>query len=411
MRGGAAALAAALLALAAPAGAAPEPQLALLQDGQGLSGLSRRSSDVAASPDGRHVYAACPLGLLAFRREADGRLAFVEEQVLTAPVTRVVVPDDGLGVLGVAANTGVAAVVSYLRNGADGKLTFVEAESESLSSAAYSLAASHDGKLVYVTSPGQDAVLTYARNARTGELVFAQRIRASDPGVSGLVDPTHVAVSPDDRDVYVAAFVPDGEAPRPAVALLRRAADDSLAFVEAVETGALATAAGASDLLVAPDGGEVLLLDGGALPAGGAAVLRFARDGADGRLAFAGKEALEAPGFLAVVLNWLAMRPDGRRLFAGGLVSAPAGGAVLAYDRAADGALTPRANAGVGLVVTGRGAVGPEGRYVYTSEAQGVRVLVPEAGGAAAAPAALAALALSRRGRGARPPARASARA
>jgi hypothetical protein len=48
-------------------------------------------------------------------------------------------------------------------------------------------------------------------------------------------------------------------------------------------------------------------------------------------------------------------------------------------------------------VFTSRGAVSPDGRFVYTNLAQGVRVLVPEASGAAGAALALAALARSRR--------------
>lgn len=414
MRSRSATLLGALLALAAPAVAAPEPPLALLQEGQGLALLSRRSTDVAASPDGRHVYAACGLGTLAFRREADGKLAFVEEYPLNTPETRVVVPADGLGVLAIATSAGVGGIVSFLRNGADGKLTFVEAEAENLQASAYSLAVSHDGRRVYVTSPGQDAVVVQSRDPQTGVLAFVQRIRASDPGVSGLVDPTWIAVSPDDQHVYVTAFAQDGAELRPTIVLLRREPDDTLAFAGALETGALAAGAiGLGDLLVAPDGAEVLALDSGALPGGGAALLRFARDGAGGQLAFTGKEPFEASGFFAGVLNWMALRPDGRRVFSGGLRSTPAGGVALTHERAAGGALTPLASLPIGaggLVVTSRGVVSPDGRYVYTSEAQGVRVLVPEP--RAAALGAAAVLALSRRrARRARPPVRASARA
>jgi 6-phosphogluconolactonase (cycloisomerase 2 family) len=403
------ALAAALLALVRPAAAAPEAQLALLQDGQSLSGGARRSADVVASADGRHVYAAASGYVLALRREASGTLAFVEEHALATPGARIVAPGDGLGVLALASAPGVAVIVSFLRNPADGKLTGVENETQNLANSGHSLAVSRDGRLVYASSPGQDAVVVYDREPATGVLVFAQRLAESDADVSGLIDPTSLAVGPDDRHVYAAAFRRDGDAFREVVALLRREPDDALTFVESVDTPTLAGAPGLADLVIAPDGTEVLALDSGALPASDAtapAVLRYARDPADGRLSFAGAEPLVEPGFFAGTLEWLALRPDGERLFAGGLsLTEPAhpDGAVVAWARAS-GALTPliRVDLGDGVTpgpITSRGAVSRDGRFVYTNLAQGVRVLVPEPGAAAAgsALATLAALAFSRR--------------
>lgn len=402
MRGGAgaAALAGALLVLAGAA-AASEPALVLLENGQGLSGLSRRSSDVAASPDGRHVYAVTPGWTIALRREANGKLAVVEEYAIATPGTRVVAPSDGLGLLVLASTSGTAVIVSYLRNGADGKLTGVENEGQNLANSGHSLAASHDGKLVYVTSPGQDAVVAYDRVPATGVLVFAQRVAESDADVSGLVDPTSLAVSPDDRNVYVAAFRRDGDEFFETIVSLRREEDDALRFVGAVDTGPLAGGPGIADLLATPDGAEVLALDSGALAGGGPAVLRFARDPGDGRLSFVAAEPLAEPGFFLGTLYWMALRPDGGRLFAGGLsVTVPSQptGVVAAWALRNEGALDSLTTVDT-QVFTDRGAVSPDGRYVYTNLAQGVRVLVPETSGAAGAAAALAALALGRRGR------------
>jgi hypothetical protein len=392
----------ALLAAAAPSGARAE-ELALLQEGQGLSGGGRRSSDVAASPDGRHVYAAAPSWTIALRRRPDGRLARlvgedVGEYPLGTPGVRVVVTADGGGVLVLLSSPGVAAVVSYLRDAQSGALTVVEAESVNLLGSVYALAASADGTRVFVSSPGQDGIVVYARDPATGALAFAQRVREVDAGVEGLVDPTALAVGPGDRHLYAAAFVQVQGAFREVVALLRREEDGSLAFVEAVETGALVGTPGLGDLALAPDGAELLALDSGSLLARGAAVLRFARDAEDGRLAPPVRETLAAPGFFDGVLSWLALSPDGGRAVFGGLSFVPATEAVVtSYERDPAGALAPRAGVAVGPITT-RGAVSPDGRFVYTSDAQGVRVLVPEAG-AGAAPAALVALALRRRAR------------
>lgn len=417
---GAAGLAGALLLVAAAAGAPAaelallQSELALLQDGQGLAGVSRRSNDVAVSPDGRHVYASTPAWAIALRRLPDGRLARLEgedvgEYPLNTPGVRVATTADGGGVLVLVSSASAAAVVSYLRDADTGRLTFVENENANLMASAFALAPSRDGTRVYVTSPGQDGVVVYGRDPATGALVFVQRVRQQDAGVDGLRDPNEIVVSPDDQHVYVSAFRQDGTAFRETVAVLRREGDGTLAFVEAVETGPVAGAPGLADLRVTPDGAELLVLDGGKPGFESAAVLRFARDPEDGRLAAPVRAPLDAPGLFSGTAAWLGLRPDGTRIYLGGLSLAPTtAGVVLACARDETGALAPLDAVDVG-VISGRGAVSPDGRAVYTSAAQGVRVLVPEPRGAAAALGALVALSLRRRPR--RPARRGAARA
>jgi DNA-binding beta-propeller fold protein YncE len=397
---GAAGLVGALLLVAAAA-EATAAELTLLQDGQGLAGFSRRSSDVAVSPDGRHVYASAPAWTIALRRLPDGRLARLEgedvgEYPLNTPGARVAATADGGGVLVLVSGAGVASVVSYRRAADTGRLTFVENENANLMGSAFALAPSHDGTRVYVTSPGQDGVVVYGRDPATGALGFVQRVRQQDAGVDGLWDPNEIAVSPDDRSVYVSAFRKDGAEFRETVAWLRREGDGTLRFLGALETGPLSGSPGLADLRVTPDGAELLALDGGQLGVASAAVLRFARDPEDGRLAAPIRAPLDAPGLFAGTAAWLGLRPDGARLFVGGLSLVPTAGLVVAYARDADGALAPLDAVDVG-VVSGRGAVSPDGRAVYTSAAQGVRVLVPEPRGAGAAPGAFVALILLRR--------------
>lgn len=402
----------AALAPAAPVAAEPELQLAVLQNDQGLSDVT---SDVAVSPDGRHVYASgdifttSPGFLVALQRLPDGKLAVTEEYPLGPAVTRVVVPSDGQGVLALASAGGLAAVMSFQRNEADGKLTWVEDETAQLGNSVEALAASGDGRRVYVTSPGQNALLVYARDLEAGTLTFAQKIRNTDPGVTGLVIPTLLAVSPDDRHVYVSGLRQDGVEYHDTIVLLRRELDDSLAFVEALDVDAFVSDL-AVDMHLTPDGAELLVLDGGKLPDGGAALRRYARNPADGRLSFLASQPIEDPAFFVGSLDWFAVRPDGRRVFFSGIsMIPPIAGPVMVWSRDEAGLLAPIAKVGAGI--SAHGVTSPDGRYVYTSNARAVRVLVPEPGAAPAAAAALAALGFSGRAQRSRPRARASARA
>lgn len=384
-----------------------------MQDGQGLPGSSRRSVDVAPSADGRHVYAVTSCYVLPFRREPDGRLALLDGEGvgdcgLVAPGQRVVAPADGEGVLLLVNGGTESGIESHLRDAASGRLAPVDLETEKLG-VATALAVSRDGTRVYATSASRDGLVVYTRNAATGQLGFLQELREGDAGVDGLVAPRAVAVSPDDRDVYVAASREDDAGRRGTIVRLRRGPEGTLAYGEALETGPLGGGDALVELLVSPDGAELLGLDGGALVGEAAAVLRHARDPEDGGLAFLERTSLRVPGLFDGSASWLALRPDGERLYLGGL-TLPVEEIVLAVERSTEGALTPLA--GIGTVgIPTRGAVSPDGRFVYTSGAAGVRVLAPEADAAGAALAALLGLALSRRARRGRGRARASARA
>lgn len=404
------ALLAAGLVIAGAAAAEPELPLAILQENQGLSAVT---TDVAVSPDGRHVYASGADFLVVLRRLPDGKLAFVEEHLLGREGVRVVVPPDGRGVLALASEAGEAGVVSFRRNEADGTLTWVEVEVAELGGSVSDLATSRDGQRVYVTSPGYDALVVYARDAETGALAFAQRIENTDPGVSGLGIPRLLAVSPDDRHVYVSGRRQAQDEPPvflDTIVLLRREPDGSLSFVESLDVDAFLSDL-AADMDLTPDGAELLVLDGGAFPGAGAALRRYTRDPGDGRLSFLASRPIEEPGFFAGTLAWFAQRPDGRRVFFAGISSGPPGLPVMAWSRDEAGGMAPIARVETGRIIAS-GVSSPDGRYLYTSTALGVRVLVPEPGAAPGALAALAALGLRRRASRRRPPrARASARA
>src|SRR5438552_186579 len=237
----------------------------------GVEGLAFASS-VAVSSDGAHVYATGFLdnALVAFRRDAaSGMLTFVGVQ------------RDGVG-------------------GVDGL------------GRPHSLVVSPDGANVYVASgfdstdaDADQAVAVFRRDATTGALTFVEAKKQGEAGVDGLSGAAEVATSPDGLHVYVAA-IRDG-----AVAVFARdGTTGALTFVEAKKQGlgGIDGLAGASSVVVAPDGGQVYV-------AGSAsdAVVTFQRDASTGALSLFDvrrPEPLVAPVALAIAGN-------GEHLYAG----------------------------------------------------------------------------------------------
>ena len=74
---------------------------------------------------------------------------------------------------------------------------------------AFSLALSPDEKHVYVTGSNEDAVSWYERNASTGALTYGGRLRDGQNGVDGLNGARFVTLSEDGNHAYVAGFDDD----------------------------------------------------------------------------------------------------------------------------------------------------------------------------------------------------------
>ncbi|HET7146163.1 MAG TPA: choice-of-anchor Q domain-containing protein, partial [Gaiellaceae bacterium] len=162
--------------------------------GAGLAGADW----VTASPDGANVYVASsgrPAAVAAFARAADGSLS--ELGCIAVSGTECASTEAGLGF-------------------------------------ATSIAVSPDGKNVYVTAADDDTVMIFDRNAVDGTLTPAGCVQDAaarfDRGcatrVHGMVNAYDVAVSPDGKNVYVAAG--GGFPELGAVVELARAADGSL---------------------------------------------------------------------------------------------------------------------------------------------------------------------------------------
>ncbi len=207
----------------------------------GVFGLDGASA-VAASPDGRHVYAAGALSdaLAIFTRDASADdLTFVDAVedgvggvAGLGGASAVAVGPDGDFVYAAGADPGSLAVFRA-RPGGDG-LDFVQAFVRGVGyaaglSGASGVAVSPDGESVYVAGRDEDALVVFRRiRPDEGALAFVGLHRNGVDGVKGMAGPAAVAVSSDGRYVAVAG------SRQGAVALFRRhPGTGSLTFLEA----------------------------------------------------------------------------------------------------------------------------------------------------------------------------------
>ena len=91
-----------------------------------------------------------------------------------------------------------------------GKLTFRETHSSAGLNGADSVAISPDGKRLYVAAFNDDAIVVFQRNtdknsANFGNLTFVQTLKAEVAGVEGLNGISELMVSPDGKHVYAAS--------------------------------------------------------------------------------------------------------------------------------------------------------------------------------------------------------------
>jgi 6-phosphogluconolactonase (cycloisomerase 2 family) len=302
-----------------------------------ITGL-RRPAALAISPDGAHLYTAgFESGTLdIFRREADGRLSFVDsyrgegdlrlqQPIAVATSTDgavVAVADFGAGSvqllrrdsdsggLSVAASVGsdevpdlrgvaalavdpggaIVAAVSVLNGsailldvGPDAATLSLRGTMPALSEPS-AAAFSHDGIFLYTASSGADAVRVFERSP-SGPFGEIQTLRESDPDVRDMLSPTSLAASPDDRHIYVASgssiFQLDGS--NSVSELVHDDGDGSLVQVQVVidQEDGVEGLAGAGAVAVAPDGSTVAVAG-----FSGNSLAVFERDAADGSLSF-----------------------------------------------------------------------------------------------------------------------------
>ena len=103
-----------------------------------------------------------------------------------------------------------------------GKLTLVQSFKDGVDgvdglNGARAVAVSPDGKNVYVAAEDDDAVAVFAREATGGTLVFVEAAFDGENGVDGIDQAYGIAISTNSRETYIAGFGDD------AIALFRRA--------------------------------------------------------------------------------------------------------------------------------------------------------------------------------------------
>lgn len=281
-----------ILFLAGPATGSLLSLLEVLRDGVGgVQGLGQVRA-LALSPDGIHLYAA--------GTATDSLAVFSGVDTATLAFGAVYEQDDDNGVF---ALTDPSSVV-----------------------------VSPDGTQVYVTSESDDALAVFSRDATLDTLQFiaGEAKENGIGGVTGLDGPTGVAVSGDDRNVYVSAFNSSSVA-----VFIRDATTDQIAFVESESDGVNGVEGleGATSVTVSGDGKHVY-----ATSSTGSSVVVFDRDPATGELGYASKvtDGVDGVDGLAGAKRAV-VSPDGLHVY----VTGSAESALAAFDRdATTGALT-----------------------------------------------------------------------
>lgn len=228
--------------------------------------------DIKLSADGAFVYVAAlrDNAITVFSRDAaSGTLGFVHAVVNGSAISGMeevmrlaLSPDDAqLYALGRKSN----AIVTFTRDATTGQLAFVRSQNKDAPGLARlvrpsGIAISPDGAQVYVTARDGNAVIAFDRNADNGDADFGKlAVKASYAdglaGVSMIRGAFGIALSPDGKQVYVAANADN------ALVRFDRAADGTLTQRQVWKHGdaGLHGLRGAHSVLVAPNGKEVFV--------------------------------------------------------------------------------------------------------------------------------------------------------
>ena len=349
----------------------------------GVTGLAGVLA-VVVSPDGANVYAVGP---------SDDAVAVFRRDPGSGALTPIQVQKDGVdGVDGIAYASALAlspdgahlyvagsrddAVAVFSRDANTGLLTFVEAQKQGVAGVegiglARAVVVSPDGSHVYVAGQRDDAIAVFRRNALTGWLTFVEVKREGVDGVDGIAGPLGLAISPDGRQLYVAA----GD--QSAVTVFARDAGTGRLRLADVEKDNGATDVGLSGIhsvTVSPDGAHVY-----AAAQGDSAIAVFRRDKRSGALTFTdvlwqGDEGVD--GLWGAL--WVAVSPDGGHVY----VASTNDNAIVALSRdAGSGALgyieMQKGGPNNECLAFARGvAVSPDGAHVYVAGASSNAVAV-----------------------------------
>ncbi len=273
---------------------------------------------IAVSPDGKSVYVASQSdsGVVSFNRNmSTGALAYegcytsessgcaVDNLPSMVDAQGVAISPDGKSVYVTSYSEG--SVNHFERNTESGALTYKDCVSSRSSgcgsgdgvpglSGAWGVAVSPDGKSVYVAAYEREAIVSFTRNETTGSLtnegclaVHEVGCGAGNGAAPGVVGATDVTVSPDGHNVYVAGGVPGTSG---SLSTFDRSGTGTLTY-KGCASGAVTGCAenadagllGATGVAVSPDGKSVYVA-----AESSNAVARFDRDTGSGALTYEG---------------------------------------------------------------------------------------------------------------------------
>jgi len=157
-------------------------------------------------------------------------------------------------------------------------------------------ALSHDGKFLYAVGFGSNSLAVFARNATDGKLTFVRFYQDGVAGIDGLGGAYDIAVSPDDKQVYVTGYRDNSVS-----SFVRNPVDGTLTYLEMHKNDVVLK--GASGVAMSTDGARVYVSS-----STGNALSAFSRDPATGIMIYLGTQthgvngvtALAGPGMIAV---------------------------------------------------------------------------------------------------------------
>lgn len=290
---------------------------------------------LALSPDDRHLYAGYitlsdpSAALIAvLRRDADGALGFLASIPVAGGgrLSALSVSADGANVYAVVNNS----LYVYSRNAQTGQL----AEQQQLNAdvdgvdglaGAWAVAPSPDGRFIYVTAEDEHTLAVFRRDSG-GQLTFLAVYKNAVNGIGGLGDARGVVVSPDGKQVYVAAAGDN------AVTVFSRDTATGLLQLKQVYRDGVQGVdglGGAFALALSPEGSQLY-----ALGSAEAALAVFRRDAVNGELAQVGvlREAQGSPAVEGLSGAWgLSVHPGGQQL----LVTSPGTNSLAVFAVAA----------------------------------------------------------------------------
>jgi len=308
-----------------------------VQRRSGFGGFALQGArDLAASSDGQHVYVASEIdrAIGIFSSSAGGALVFSDavyqgEQPDVSAVRALGLSPDGATLYAASGDT--ATLAWFGRDPLTGALVWLGASIDGVDGVSgltdpVQIAVSPDGAHVYVLGGATGSIAAFARDPGTGTLTFVSSL-------GGLGDVRAFALSGDGTSLYVVASASVS-------AFARDAGTGALTFVATVSDGEAGAEhlAGARDVVVTPDGTQVLVA-----AEDDDAITVFARDGGSGVLTpivtmrdQSGVGSIDAPRSVLV-------HPDGATVLVVANTPLPgsstSGAALWTFDRAGDGTL------------------------------------------------------------------------